>query len=217
MAVKEDSFSKTHPVKDSVLTSYQSIELLDAVTFFKSANIIRNLYSVAGPELFLKGLRNMLIKYSGKNINYEQFIEIYSGLAKERDMLENPSDLLSSFILNHGINELNVNFELEEEKNENNEVVASNKIKRCVIQQRRPDSNSNTYYNYKTKVYIIHNDNTEEILNINIKNEEFSYITELEGKQKPKLVLLNKEDNCYFRQIFSTEEINFLLLNADVS
>ena len=116
MAVKEDSFSKTHPVKDSVLTSYQSIELLDAVTFFKSANIIRNLYSVAGPELFLKGLRNMLIKYSGKNINYEQFIEIYSGLAKERDMLENPSDLLSSFILNHGINELNVNFELEEEK-----------------------------------------------------------------------------------------------------
>lgn len=200
-AIHEDKYNRTHPLKDQVLSMYQSIDMHDAVTFFKGANVIRNLYTISGPELFFKSLRNMLLKYSGSTINYSEFKTVFESLIAEREIKDDPMSVIEPFILKNGINELSIEINLDER----NEFITS-----CIVNQKCTNFNTN-YYHYKTKFLIVNSDGQTEELDIIIPSKQSSTINELIGKKNPQLILMNKDDICYFRQIFRDEEIEYLI------
>lgn len=201
-AMDKDSYSRTHPVKNTIINSFDSIYNLDAITFFKSASIVKYVYTLIGPELFLKGLKHVFGLYSGKSINSRQILDIFNNLAKERDMTQNPSILIEKMISNIGINDLQIMIEY-------NDLHKDKTIKSISIKQVLKDSNS-SYYNFKAKLLLIDENNVKRVINIDIKDEEYTNIKELEGFKQPKFILLNKDDICYFKQIFSNEDINYI-------
>lgn len=152
---------------------YQSLDMHDSVTFFKGANIIRNLFSISGPELFFKSLRNLLQKYSGGSINYSQFKEIYANLALEREIKENPIKIVEPFILKNGINEFSLEIETDE----------SDVIRSCQVTQVSTNYNSN-YYEYRTKFLLIGSQSHVEEIDVIIPSVQSFTIPQLLGKKK---------------------------------
>lgn len=206
-AIEQDKFSKTHAVKSEVLILSDLLyNNMDSITFFKGTNIIRNFYNLTGPELFFKGLRAIVKKHSGGLITYNDFKEIYNNLYKERDEKVNAIEIIDPFITKNGINELSISFEYD-----NNE-----KVTKSTINQKF-DLCFDNYYNYRTNLLVIFADGSEKVfLDVNVSNSPSTEIKELIGLSKPKVVLLNSEDICYFRQAFTSEEVDFLINNINV-
>lgn len=181
--------------------------VLDEITLFKGATIFRNFYNYIGPELFFKGLRNLIKHKLGKLITFSDFKASYQNLTEERDLKINPISYIEPFITYSGINELKVNYSLNEE----------NKVASCTVNQ---SSNSilDIYYYFNTNITVIYEDGSEEtFLEVNINNTASFNISKLVGIKKPAVILLNSDDISYFRQIFSVEEVNYLLKNTNVS
>jgi aminopeptidase N len=177
------------------------------VTFYKGTNIIRNFYNYIGPELFFKGLRNLLKQFSGKNVNFSNFKEIFSNLTSERDLKINPTAFIEPFLTKNGVNELKFEMNLE------NTV----KISKASIIQKSTNLNE-TFYNFNTNITAVYDDLTEKtFFEQSILNQEVSEFKELNGSTKPAVVLLNHDDISYFRQIFSQNEVEFLIKNGYVS
>lgn len=186
----------------------QTLNVFDSITFFKGTNIIKNFYNYLGPELFFKGLRNLLKKNTGGTVNYEKFKEVYSSLSTERDSKLNPVEFLDPFIVKNGINELSCNYTVE-----------GDKITMCSVTQSSSKLNqlNQVLYQFNTNISVINRDFSEKnFFSVSIPSQETSEIKELVGLKKPAIILLNHGDSSYFRQIFNAQEVDFFCANGHV-
>lgn len=203
-AIEEDLYLKAHSLKNDVLDLHQSLDMFDSLTFFKGGSIFRYLYTIQGPELFFKGLRNLLRKYSGTSITYKELKEIFMVLEEEREIKNSQFLEIEPFLLNNGINELS--YEIQTKKD-------TDEIESFIISQK-PKGFNQILYNYKVNILLIYNDKEEEC-EVSIENKDVTLINKLKGKKKPVAVLLNKDDICYFKQVFSFEDTVFLTKNIN--
>lgn len=204
-AVLEDKYNKAHSVKDDVVGMYQAVSMHDYITFFKGANLIRNLYSITGPELFNKALRNYFKKYSFGNTDYSNLKEIFDNLISERDIKENPLNLIEPLLKNSGITKLSVDYTSQ-----------NGKIQKCQVNQNSSSEYMPVYYQFRTSVVLIYDTYQDIYPEITIKSSEKDDLDILVGKNQCRAILLNNEDVCYFRQTFSEDEISFFVEKAYV-
>jgi len=78
-----DSLANTHPIHQPADTPEQILELDDAITYGKTAAVLRMLESYLGPETFRAGVNHYLEKYSYRNAAAADFWTAHAEVSKK--------------------------------------------------------------------------------------------------------------------------------------
>ena len=97
-AMAVDSLNSTHPIHQDVQTPAQALELVDVISYNKTAAVLRMVEGYAGPALFRKGINAYLGKYAYGNATAPDFWMAIAATAKK------PADkVMSSFVMQPGV------------------------------------------------------------------------------------------------------------------
>ena len=97
-AMAVDSLNSTHPIHQDVQTPAQALELVDVISYDKTAAVLRMVEGYVGPGLFRKGINAYLSKHAYSNATAPDFWTAIAAAAKK------PADqVMSSFVLQPGV------------------------------------------------------------------------------------------------------------------
>ena len=97
-AMAVDSLNSTHPIHQDVQTPAQALELVDVISYDKTAAVLRMVEGYVGPGLFRKGINAYLSKHAYGNATAPDFWTTITATAKK------PADkVMSSFVMQPGV------------------------------------------------------------------------------------------------------------------
>lgn len=184
-AYAQDQLPSTHPIV-APINDLEDVQVnFDGITYAKGASVLRQLVAWVGQEEFMAGVRSYFAKHAWKNTELKDLLselEVSSG----RDL----SNWGAQWLETAGVNKLEPRIEED----------AEGKISSFTIRQSAPE-NHNTLRPHRLAVGTYDLDASGKLtrthrVELDLDGEDTT-VVELEGIERPALILVNDDDLAY--------------------
>jgi aminopeptidase N len=201
-AYRQDSLVTTHPIEVPVPATKNAFDNIDAITYSKGASTLMQLRHLLGEDVFRRGVRQYLSRYSYQNAELQDFITSL-GDAAGRDLSQWTQDWLYSA----GVNSLKADYQC-----------SNNRITEFSLMQSPASDALPTLREQKVQLALFNKGRYE--LNLMAQQEvtykgEHTRVEELVGEPCPDLVYPNYEDWGFVKVVL--DERSFATARQELS
>jgi len=196
-AYKEDQERTTHSVASEVNNTEEAANMFDAITYWKGASVLKQLYYYIGESVFKQGVTEYFAKYKGRNTQLADFIGCMKKVLKQMNKNDDLDNWVELWLMSKGVSILKPEIKIY------NDVIED-----FTILQTTSAYGDKKNRMHRMEIALYDSAFTETVIpGVHVAPQPSCSIKSIAGMPKPYAVMLNVNDYTYAK--IQLDEMSF--------